>query len=400
MAPVLVLLLVTKALATGADSDSYVLDSGAGEEQCHEDEATSLLQVKYAVKRSIGSGADNRTEASRRSAAPGPVSGPLDPVPKPDTCSMVSVAGWASYEIYRTWNLFDLFEGDFEEMISGNSEEVDKQWGSWMQAAGWTRDLGLSIDGTDGVGFWTHAANGDCILAFRGSDQLQEVLQSTVLRESLPGFDSLQLAPGVKAEFEEYFAALKEKVGGSDAYAREGFKKYTDKCPGGIIAAGHSLGGGVAQLFAYFANKNGDPLKMKLPYKEGVKAVYGYGALTVGYERTGFLNLGTKELTNDKRADGCFPGGIFASAYKTDKDKFIVDWATVDMNRQGLMGQNLHVKSSVSLVYEKGATPKTYKCGDGTEWWKEVTSSAGPLSEGELPDLHQRDVYSNKIGCM
>lgn len=433
MAAVFALLLATNALATRADADSHLLDSGAGQEQCYEDEATSLLQVKFAVKRSIGTDADNRTEASSRLAGPGKL-GPLDPVQDPGTCSMVSAACWACMESYASG-----------PMGTKDNEWAVKQWDSWMQAAGWTRDHELSIEGKDGMGFWTHAANQDCMLAFRGSDEPHEqVLQSFLAGGSTLGVGGIRTNPGTQKEFDEYFAAIKEKVGGSDVYAREGLKQYTDKCPGGIIAAGHSLGGGVAQLFAYLANKNGDPLGMKLPYAEGIKAVYGYGAVVVGYE-PGFFEK--KQLANDKRSDGCFPGGMYVNTKKTvkkewgktgtkqvykqtgaawkwkqhgffghwsleptygyvsedtwgwvNKEEILADMASRDFGRHDLWGYNYHLKTSVSLLYEKGQIGKTYGCGDMTEWWTQVKSAM--VLMGTADDVHMPDKYTNKIGCM
>merc|ERR1712216_112065 len=109
---------------------------------------------------------------------------------------------------------------------------------------------------------------------------------------------------------------MKQKVGGASVYANEGLKKYSDLCPEGIVTTGHSLGGGVSQMFAFFANRAGDPLGMKLPYTEGIKAAYGFGPMPAGYEKTGPNGMGRANLANDKRADGCFPGGMYVNAKK------------------------------------------------------------------------------------
>merc|ERR1712031_135430 len=139
----------------------------------------------------------------------------------------------------------------------------------------------------DGMALWTHGANGDCILAFRGADSPTDAPTLDFL--FLPSLTApgMMIAPSIQKEWDTYFAVMKEKVGGNNVYAQEGLKKYTDKCPGGIVATGHSVGGGVAQLFAYYASKDGDPYKMKLPYGEGIKAVYGFGSTMVGYQPSG-----------------------------------------------------------------------------------------------------------------
>jgi len=72
------------------------------------------------------------------------------------------------------------------------------------------------------------------------------------------------------------------------------FAEIRTTCPRGLTVAGHSMGGGMAQLFALLLTRHDDPLEANI----NLNKLYTFGT-----------TLATSEtFTNDQSADGCFPG--------------------------------------------------------------------------------------------
>merc|ERR1719387_2895350 len=126
------------------------------------------------------------------------------------------------------------------------------------------------------------------------------------------------------------------------------FSEIRGICTGGLTVTGHSLGGGLAQMFSMVINKKDDPMNAKLT----VNSLYTFGAMPIFAKNAG--NGG-----NDKAADGCFSGAQYwyaqrnGSNYNTD---------VVALPLYG--GQHTHIptKSTKVLLFDD-PNSETYACG-------------------------------------
>jgi len=174
---------------------------------------------------------------------------------------------------------------------------------SSMEREGWQRLGKYTVDPwwtKDEADLWERS--GECILAFRGSDDLNDVWNDlvNVFPESYHGVEAMG---GVKSELEHLLGELHSKG------ARELVSKSCDK---GFVAAGHSLGGALAQLFAVLVNKNDNPLE----WNRKVDAVYPIGSMPVGHKTV---------LTNDQSPDGTFKGtNLFNSLWHPEESRMLV----------------------------------------------------------------------------
>merc|ERR1719213_1366956 len=132
--------------------------------------------------------------------------------------------------------------------------------------------------------------------------------------------------------------------------ASKAFKVMKETCPKPLVVVGHSLGAALAQMFAVMANQLGDPLNMGLT----VGDIYGFGAVPIGKELSKAGLYG--EPTNQKRADGCFKGGLYGNVNERGD--------TIDPAFTAGMGTDLgyrHVKATKYIMWA-GRT-KVIKCG-------------------------------------
>jgi len=148
-----------------------------------------------------------------------------------------------------------------------------------------------------------YTKDGDCLLAFQGADsELYGGLEA--------GYHSYQGQEGVTkitAELEGLLVEIAKEHGGSMAAAFE-------NC-GSLIVTGHSLGATQAAIFAWIANKNGDPRGIG----KTVSEVYLAAPTTVSNE---------VQLTNEQTTDGCFAGAAYYTAVPssvTDLPGYILD---------------------------------------------------------------------------
>lgn len=176
----------------------------------------------------------------------------------------------------------------------------------------------------DAADLWIKA--GECILAFRGSDDITDFSHDIDLRSK--SFYGLQnVAVGIIKELEpllELLLADKDTVRSS--------------CPNSFVVTGHSLGGGLAQLFAVLVNKRDDPLNWG---SRKVDAVYTHGSLPISKER----------LTNDQRSDGCFKGKSYYTAHVDDIDGPIYADFAIFVGPTGFK----HVKREQVFVHKSGS---------------------------------------------
>lgn len=118
------------------------------------------------------------------------------------------------------------------------------------------------------------------------------------------------------------------------------FAQIRSSCTGPLTVTGHSMGGGLAQLFTLAINKEGDPLSANLK----VDFLYTFGAMSA--------TIGNG--VNDKnKAGGCFAG---AQYYYAERDPdYVVDNYDPSTTHEP-------IKSSKMYVFNDGSN-ETFPCG-------------------------------------
>jgi hypothetical protein len=142
----------------------------------------------------------------------------------------------------------------------------------------------LDVDNAD-----IYTKDGDCLLAFQGAD-------AEIALGLKPAYHTYQDQEGVTkvtAELEGLLVAIATEHGGTVASAFV-------TC-GSLIVTGHSMGATQAAIFAWVANKNGDPRGIG----KRVSEVYLAAPTTVS---------NGVQLTNEQATDGCFVGAAYYSA--------------------------------------------------------------------------------------
>lgn len=105
-----------------------------------------------------------------------------------------------------------------------------------------------------------------------------------------PGFyGQFDLMTGLTEELEVIFGLIRAKHGS--------LKTWAATCTGDLYLAGHSMGGGMASIWAYLANLLSDPL--------------GMGKTVSGVFLFSPMPASTSNLQNGQSADGCFQGAIY-----------------------------------------------------------------------------------------
>mmetsp|Transcript_142007 Transcript_142007/g.245923 ORF Transcript_142007/g.245923 Transcript_142007/m.245923 type:complete len:315 (+) Transcript_142007:65-1009(+) len=180
---------------------------------------------------------------------------------------------------------------------------------------------------------WLLQKHGACFLVFMGSnhmeDQLNNMNWGTIDKWGIQGVHA-----GAVAELEPLVNQFD-------------FNQMKSVCGGSLIVTGHSLGGGLAQLFSLALNNEAFPLAVGLK----VDFLYTFGAMAVIADAAA--------NGNKKSSDGCFAGTQYWYAEKDGTD-YVVDVAAWPM----LGGQICHVpsKSTKVLVFSNKAT-EIFPCG-------------------------------------
>ena len=322
----------------------------------------------------------------------------------PATCSLTADAAWAAMDAYAEIAYPMAFAGD-PTFFSYGQKLKDAMWSldaTWLSVNETTpaeivaspTTYGLMND-TDYDGLWVK--DGSCILAFRGSDSQIDVnllgpmapdgFQKNTGKPGAPNgvqysavdFHGLKVHLGVKVELEALLAKMQ---------SNDGLAKIKETCTSGLTLAGHSLGAGTAQLMATLLNKKGDPLGAGLT----VDHIYVFGAMAFAKDTA---------AVNDKSADGCFAGGVYANApSKNDAGIPEVDlvWEYMTGAFDGQDDLNFkHVKTSHHLLVsptEEMVTP----CGEDPPYPK--TGKTTPYyNPGGWSVAHAQSLYVDNIGC-
>merc|ERR1719329_1915659 len=181
----------------------------------------------------------------------------------------------------------------------------------------------------DYSGWWER--DGDCMITFQGSDARDDFANNwDPTPVTFWGFDGVHR--GMTSELQP----LIDKMD---------FSAIKKKCPGSLTVTGHSLGGGLAQLFSAALNHPDDALNAGLH----VDAVYTFGAMPVAHE----------SLANG--VDGCFQEGLFFTAQQQENGKVGVD-IVANTNVGGETKEFDPIKSDKILLFGPGVED-TYECG-------------------------------------
>jgi len=213
---------------------------------------------------------------------------------------------------------------------------------------------GLFSD-VDYVGWWKKGSI--CLFNFQGSDSVGDFLddfdQAVVSEWGLEG-----LHHGLVAELQTLVNQIP-------------FGEVRQQCQS-LVSIGHSLGGGLAQLFALLLNRNDDPLDA------GIKAdaVYSFGAMPPGQEN----------FADDHQEDGCFEGQLFYNARRDDAGQLGVDI----VNNALIGGQVLEPIKALKVLLVSPEEHLSFECGHLIPNSFEDTGF----------DLHMIPKYQYNLGCI
>lgn len=197
----------------------------------------------------------------------GPITVELDPAWQPDS------------NMERTHVLASTATYPGEGTGAVSRAELDKM--------GWRLESSFETGGgcagcTDAAYLWNR--NDECILAFRGSDDIFDFFNDAVTWSTdYHGVPEVHAA--LVTELDPLVTKMHEE-GYRDLIAR--------KCTKSFVVAGHSLGGALAQLLAVAINAKHNPLG----WTRGVDAVYVIGSMPIS----------RAPLSNDQQPDKCFRG--------------------------------------------------------------------------------------------
>jgi len=214
----------------------------------------------------------------------------------------------------------------------------------------------------DYVGLWTK--DGACLVNFKGSEHGDDIMNNhnstPMTKWGLPGVHS-----GLVAELEPLVNMMD-------------FEAIRGMCTGPLTVVGHSLGGGLAQLFALAINNPADPLGAKLT----VDFLYAFGPMPVS----------VNELPNPAADDGCFAGGIYLDSLKL-KDGTVQADTLLDHSWGGM----LPVRTTKTLQFGQGTAPMVYGCATP------IPKTIDPVDGTDVMqfyNMHYTGSYLSFMGCL
>jgi len=244
-----------------------------------------------------------------------------------------------------------------------------------VEAAGFQFIKEFSVkqgDDTDYVGLWS--SHRQCLMNFRGSSSRQDFMNSMnatpVSAWGIPGVHA-----GIKNELEGLIKVMN-------------FSLIRRTCTNkALTVTGHSLGGGLAQLFSLVLNQVGDPLNAGIK----VDFLYTFGGMSVG----------TTDLPNHGSPSGCIRGSQFYTAHKNDDDSIVMDVA-----KQPLAGGSMLVpiKSRRTLLLGPYKF-QNYECGtpipDDVGHFPLMAPQGGINLQGykHWSVTHMTATYALNMGC-
>jgi len=229
----------------------------------------------------------------------------------------------------------------------------------WTFIQGWNKTEGTELDY---MGLWEKY--GHCMFTFQGSDDNGDFANN---------WDPTPISKwGIDGVHQGLVNELEPLVNQID------FSAVNAKCTKLVSSVGHSLGGGLAQLFALAINDKSDALNANLT----IDKVWTLGAMTVAVANE--ANDATyPEYPNVQ--PGCFRGHQFWNARDGESG------TEVDILRSASTGgKDLEpIKTAKTLLFAPNRK-KTYTCGKTIE--KDLGSSGF--------DLHAIELYEYNMGCI
>jgi hypothetical protein len=253
---------------------------------------------------------------------------------------------------------------DAEDELNANGYTLQKKWTKTTGVVGTT-----TFDEDESV-WW--ANGGKCVVAFRGSDSYGDF------------GNNYNPTPVTMYGVDGVHAGIVEELSGLLDLMTPDLQSIKDACTDSLMVAGHSLGGGVAQLFTVVVNKADDPLNAGLT----VDSLYTFGAMPVANHK----------LQNDKTADGCFPGALYYNAryYNAGEGPGWYNppggypYLGADIVKAATIGGsfNMVMKADKVLMVDEN-THILYECG-------KLLSDIGP-AKGMV--MHPMPIYEHRLGC-
>lgn len=199
---------------------------------------------------------------------------------------------------------------------------------------------------TDNFAIYRHAAANECVLAIAGTDSATDMLDN---------FDGRAVADcGFPDIHSGYMSEVNDLLKACHFQTNFVPLLNSSNCSGGITVTGHSLGGGVASVFAACAN---NPAK---PFTFHVNKLWTFGAPAVS----------SHPLHNGIATDGCFAGGRIWNQ----------DTLTIDPIPGLSRGLNFfHPRLEATRLYEKASV-------SGTKSYDATSQSCGTWQSYEKPN--------------
>jgi hypothetical protein len=245
-----------------------------------------------------------------------------------------------------------------DEMASDAAKD-DLEEAGWNFVQGWKKTEGTEVDF---MGLWERYGN--CMFTFQGSDDAGDFANNwDPTPISKWGIDGIHR--GLATELEPLVTQID-------------FSLVKAKCTKLVSSVGHSLGGGLAQLFALVINDKTDALNANLT----IDKVWTFGGMTVATAPEA-SDATYPEYPNVQ--PGCFRGGLFWNARDGENGP------EVDILRSVKTGGKLlePIKMRKTLLWAPNRH-KTYECGETIE--KDLGGSGF--------DLHAVPLYEFNLGCI
>jgi len=248
--------------------------------------------------------------------------------------------------------------GDHGAAMGGDAAKAELEADGYNFVRGYNKS---TADDWDYMGLWNK--DSDCIITFQGSSDTSDFANNW---DHTP-VDFMGLT-GVHQGLTTELGGLLSEVN---------FAAVKKRCTGNLMVAGHSLGGGLTQLFAGVINAADDPLDAGLH----VDRIFSFGAMPVSQDA----------LSSGSDSDGCFGGSAFYTARHNDDGTDGVD-IVANKNVGGTDQTFDPVRTMKVLLFGAGADERQeFACGNQL-----------PLSELADTgfDLHAIQLYEYYIGCM
>ena len=306
----------------------------------------------------------------------------------PGACGLRTHAAWAAFgAVYGALSNGGL-TGTMELMWPYVSTFVEllKASGYVLKQRYTTTPTAKNLFDSEGIDWW--AKGGRCILGFRPSDTIQDLMQNNMIKDILlKSSKTYYGVPGVLSsmadELDEILKVFR---------TRNMYKEVKSTCTH-LTISGYSLGGGLASLLGVLLNKPEDPLNARLTVDE-----LQLQAPVAAFDTN-------TPVRNGKSKDGCFAGGIYYNVIDTGLGGQHIDPTAVGFslihNRNPWM-EEYHMLSREKFWH--------FKCGDKFTN-KDLTARYASYHNGKFDPTnffgmtgvfmkaHMMPLFTENLGC-